>query len=96
MSYSMPPTGLLNISLLVAGATPVGTAVPFSLRAETSLTVNGEAIFQCVGIGESCDLYGGAEKKKIVKTGSSARGIGSDNGSGMGYQISVVYHSQMM
>ena len=69
----MPPTGLLNISLLVAGATPVGTAVPFSLRAETSLTVNGEAIFQCVGIGESCDLYGGAEK---VKTGSSARGMG--------------------
>lgn len=44
------------MSLLVAGATPVGTAVPFALRAETSLTVNGEVIFlQWIGTGESCN-----------------------------------------
>lgn len=52
------------MSLLVAGATPVGTAVPFALRAETSLTVNGEVIFRRVGIGESRLVWRG--RKKIV------------------------------
>lgn len=34
-------TGLLNMSLLVAGATPVGTWGPLALSAATPSTVNG-------------------------------------------------------